>query len=86
MASFRETATISVEIHMTLTENEARLLTKLAGYGNSQLLRALEDNVTGTLGSNHAQALSTLMTGAFHGLKPILSRLDAARDTFARSA
>jgi hypothetical protein len=82
MAKVEGFPTVTLTMRFTITESEARALDALAGYGDDEFIMAFYDKLGKAYMQKHEDGLRSFLKSVRDFLPHLLSRADAARNTF----
>ena len=82
MANVKSSSSIEIDITLSITEDEARALLDLAGYGIDKFLETFYTRLGKHYLSKHEAGIRTLF-GSMNTILPVhLNRIDRARSAF----
>ena len=82
MAMLEHRPTVTVDVTLRLSEEEAAALAALAGYGDDAFLKVFYAHLGEVYLKPHERGLLSLFKGVRNGLPGILQRAAAARKAF----
>lgn len=85
MAKLEQRPTVTCEITLRLTEEEARFLDAVVGYGWASFIKAFKVHLGSTYIEGHEQDGEEFFDAVRREIPPILKRVDAARKAFDKA-
>lgn len=74
--------TVKLSVRIDLTEDEARALDALAGYGDDAFIEAFYEKLGKAYMRDYEQGLRSFLTSMRRELSPLFGKADAARKAF----
>lgn len=86
MATLRATATIEMSVTFTVSEEEARALVELTGYGEEQFIKAFYEKLGKSYMQKHEQGLRKFIRTVKTRLPEIISYIDYVQKYLAEKS
>jgi hypothetical protein len=84
MAKLVARPTVGLEVQFTISEEEARALDALSGYGDDKFIEVFKQSLGEAYLRNHEQGLRTFLTSIRDMMPSLLHRADEARKAFCK--